>query len=189
MYATVVLSGGTALFQVTDEGMTKEGVGSIHDEDEGVRFTSVKVPNMDWRIYLVCLRIFSRCGPRRASTMNPPLHYPQMSALFFLRQYESSLHLNLVFFCLHCCTVLPSLDPLSSRVHLSRHQKRNAIKTLRSDLNKMSAKMADEVVCKKIRHQGSAASTVSGSTGSGGTMGHFTSRSRWRRKLPKWLKP
>ena len=36
--------------------------------------------------------------------------------------------------------------------------------------------MADEVVCKKIRHQVSAASTVSGSTGSGGTMGHFTSR-------------
>ena len=52
----------------------------------------------------------------------------------------------------------------------------NAIKTLRSDFNKMSAKMADEVVSLKNRHQGSAASTVSGSTGSGGREGHFASR-------------
>ena len=44
----------------------------------------------------------------------------------------------------------------------------NAIETLRSDFNKMSAKMADEVVSLKNRHQGSAASTVSGSTVSGG---------------------
>ena len=43
----------------------------------------------------------------------------------------------------------------------------NAVETLRSDLKKMSAKMADEVVSLKNRHQGSAASTVSGSTGSG----------------------
>ena len=52
----------------------------------------------------------------------------------------------------------------------------NAIETLRSDLNEMSAKMADEVACLKNRYQGSAASTVSGSTWSGGNMGHFTSR-------------
>ena len=52
----------------------------------------------------------------------------------------------------------------------------NAIETLRSHLNKMSAKMADEVVSLKNRHQGSAASTVYGSTGSGGSVGHFASR-------------
>ena len=43
----------------------------------------------------------------------------------------------------------------------------NALETLRSEVAKMSAKMADEVVCMKHRHQGSAASTVFGSTGSG----------------------
>ena len=47
---------------------------------------------------------------------------------------------------------------------------------LRSDLNRMSAKMAEEVVCMKSRHQGSAASTVSGSTGSGGSVGNFAAR-------------
>ena len=45
----------------------------------------------------------------------------------------------------------------------------NAIETLRSDFNKMSAKMANEVVYLKNRHQGSAASTVSSSFGSGGS--------------------
>ena len=52
----------------------------------------------------------------------------------------------------------------------------NAIETLRSDLIRMSAKMADEVVSLKSRNQGSAASTVSGSTGSGGSGRHFVSR-------------
>ena len=52
----------------------------------------------------------------------------------------------------------------------------NAIETLQSGLRIMSAKMADEVACVKNRHQGSAASTVSGSTRSGGNMGHFTFR-------------
>ena len=52
----------------------------------------------------------------------------------------------------------------------------NAIHTLRSDFNKKSAKMADEVVSLKNRHQGCAASTVSGSTGSGGKVGNFASR-------------
>ena len=52
----------------------------------------------------------------------------------------------------------------------------NATETLRSDLTKMSAKMAEEVVFLKNRHQGSAASTVYGSTGSGGSVGHFASR-------------
>ena len=47
----------------------------------------------------------------------------------------------------------------------------NANETLRSDVTKMSAKMVDEVVSLKNRHQGSAASTVSGFTGSGAT--HF----------------
>ena len=47
----------------------------------------------------------------------------------------------------------------------------NAIETLRSDFKKMSAKMADEVVYLNNRHQGGAASTVSGSTGSGGSGG------------------
>ena len=36
--------------------------------------------------------------------------------------------------------------------------------------------MAEEVVCMKSRHQGSAASTVSGSTGSGGSVGNFAAR-------------
>ena len=45
----------------------------------------------------------------------------------------------------------------------------NAIETMRSDFNKMSTKKADEVVYLKNRHQGSVASTVSGSTGSGGS--------------------
>ena len=52
----------------------------------------------------------------------------------------------------------------------------NATEVLRSDLNKMSAKMAEEVVCIKSRHQGSAASTVSGSTGSGCSVGNFSYR-------------
>ena len=43
-----------------------------------------------------------------------------------------------------------------------------------ADLCKMSAKMAEEVVF--LKNQGSAASTVSGSTGSGGSVGHFASR-------------
>ena len=33
--------------------------------------------------------------------------------------------------------------------------------------------MAEEVVCMKSRHRGIAASTVSGSTGSGGSVGNF----------------
>ena len=45
----------------------------------------------------------------------------------------------------------------------------NAIDLLRSDLKKMSSKMTEEVVCLKGRHQDSAASTVSGFTGSGGS--------------------
>ena len=45
------------------------------------------------------------------------------------------------------------------------------IEALRSDVTKMSAKMAEEVVYET--HQGSAASTVSGSTGSGGNMSNF----------------
>ena len=49
------------------------------------------------------------------------------------------------------------------------------IETLRSDLNKMSAKMADEVVSLKNRQQSSAASTVSVSTESGGSGSHFAS--------------
>ena len=57
----------------------------------------------------------------------------------------------------------------------------NAIETLRSDFNKMSAKMADEVVYLKNFHQGSAASTVSGSIGSGGS-GWVTLRPRWCHK-------
>ena len=52
----------------------------------------------------------------------------------------------------------------------------NAIETLRSEVTKMSSKIAEEVVCMKNRHQGSAASTVSGSTGSGGNVGNFGPR-------------
>ena len=57
----------------------------------------------------------------------------------------------------------------------------NAIETLRSDFNKMSDKMANEVVYLKNRHQGSAASTVSGSIGSGGS-GWVTLRPGWCHK-------
>ena len=57
----------------------------------------------------------------------------------------------------------------------------NAIETLRSDFNKMSAKMANEVVYLKNRHQGSVASTVSGSIGSGGS-GWVTLRPGWCHK-------
>ena len=49
----------------------------------------------------------------------------------------------------------------------------NTVEVLRSDLNKISAEMAEEVVCIENRHQGGAASTVSGSTGSGGSAGNF----------------
>ena len=36
--------------------------------------------------------------------------------------------------------------------------------------------MAEEVVCMKSRHQESAASSVSGSMGSGGSVGNFAAR-------------
>ena len=50
-----------------------DGVGSVHNEDQGVCLTSVKVPSTDWRIYLVLLRIFNRCGPRgRVRWIRPP---------------------------------------------------------------------------------------------------------------------
>ena len=52
----------------------------------------------------------------------------------------------------------------------------NAIEALHSEVTKMRAKMAEEVVCMKNRHQGSAASTVSGSTRSGGNVGNFASK-------------
>ena len=63
----------------------------------------------------------------------------------------------------------------------------NAIEVPRSDLNKMSAKMAEDVVCLKSRHQGSAAST-----GSGGSVGNFAARTvqntfvASRRELKGW---
>ena len=49
----------------------------------------------------------------------------------------------------------------------------SATETLRSDFNKLSEKMADEVVSLKNRHQGTAARTVSGFTGSGSSGGRF----------------
>ena len=52
----------------------------------------------------------------------------------------------------------------------------NAIEVLRSDLNEVSAKIPEKVVCMKSRHQGSAVSTVSGSTCGGGSVGNFASR-------------
>ena len=52
----------------------------------------------------------------------------------------------------------------------------NTIEALRSDMNRLSAKMAEEVVCMTSRHHRSAASTVSGSTGSGGNIGIFVAR-------------
>ena len=52
----------------------------------------------------------------------------------------------------------------------------NAVEALRSEMTEVSAKMAEEVVCMKNRHQGITASTVSGSTGSGGNVGTFASR-------------
>ena len=50
----------------------------------------------------------------------------------------------------------------------------NAIEAVRSEVTKMSAKMAEEVAL--LKNQGSAVSTVSGSTGSGGNVGNFASR-------------
>ena len=47
-----------------------------------------------------------------------------------------------------------------------------------NEVTEMSAKMAEEVVCVKNRHQGSAASTVSWSTGNSGNVGNFASRLR-----------
>ena len=52
----------------------------------------------------------------------------------------------------------------------------SAIEVLRSDLNEMSAKIPEKVVCVRSRHQGSAVSTVSGSTCCGGSVGNFASR-------------
>ena len=49
----------------------------------------------------------------------------------------------------------------------------STVEVLRSDLNEVSSNMAEEVVCMKSRHPGSAASTVPGSTGSGGSVGKF----------------
>ena len=59
-----------------------------------------------------------------------------------------------------------------------------AIEVLPSDLNKMSAKMAEDVVCMKNRHQGSAASTVSGSTGKWWQCGQLSIQ---RCKTLSWL--
>ena len=51
------------------------------------------------------------------------------------------------------------------------------IETLRSEVHlediRMSARLNEEVVCMKNRHQGSAASTVAASTGSGGSARNF----------------
>ena len=52
----------------------------------------------------------------------------------------------------------------------------NVVEVLRSDLNRISANMVEEAVCIKNRHQGSAASRVSGSTGNGGSVGNFAAR-------------
>ena len=50
------------------------------------------------------------------------------------------------------------------------------IEVLRPEVNGMSAKMAEEVVCLKNSHHGSAASTVSRSRESGGSAGNFAGR-------------
>ena len=52
----------------------------------------------------------------------------------------------------------------------------NTIDALRSDVVRLSAKLSEEVVCMKSRHHGSAASTVAGSTGSGGSTGNLAAR-------------
>ena len=52
----------------------------------------------------------------------------------------------------------------------------NTIEVLRSDLKRISAEMAEEVVCMQSSHHGSAATTVSGSRGSGGSAGNFAGR-------------
>ena len=51
----------------------------------------------------------------------------------------------------------------------------NAIEVC-SEVTRMSSQMEEEVVCIKSRHQGSAANTVSGSAGSGGSVGNFAAR-------------
>ena len=45
----------------------------------------------------------------------------------------------------------------------------STFEVLRSEVTRLSAKLSEEVVCMKSRYHGSAASTVSGSTGSGGS--------------------
>ena len=47
----------------------------------------------------------------------------------------------------------------------------NTVEVLRSEVKRLSAKMAEEVVCLKNRHHGSAASTVSGSAGRKAVLG------------------
>ena len=54
VYANVVSSGGTAMFQVTGEhDCGTDGVGYIHDEDHGGCSTRVNVIGVAWRIHLV----------------------------------------------------------------------------------------------------------------------------------------
>ena len=53
---------------------------------------------------------------------------------------------------------------------------RTRVEVLRSEMKRISAKMAEEVVCLKNSHHGSDASTVSSSTGSGGSTGNYAGR-------------
>ena len=65
---------------------------------------------------------------------------------------------------------------LKSRMDREDKVTTNYIEALRSDIVRVSAKMAEEVVCMKSRHHGSAASTVAASTGSSGSAGNFAAK-------------
>ena len=60
LYADVVLSSGTTMFQRIVERMTKknDGVGFTHDDDHGGCSAREKALGMNWRIFLVPLSTF-----------------------------------------------------------------------------------------------------------------------------------
>ena len=64
------------------------------------------------------------------------------------------------------------------RSRMEREDKitKNNIETPRSGVVRLRAKLTEEVVCMKNRHQGSAASTVAASTGGSGSAGNFATR-------------
>ena len=63
-----------------------------------------------------------------------------------------------------------------SRMESEDNITENNIETPRSGVVRLSAKLTEEVVCMKSRHQRSAASTVAASTSGSGSAGNFATR-------------